>query len=89
MKLTDVVRQHGFQPSDLGEIHNAKLYQRSQQDGVVELLCVQKIGNVMKVDHIALTDMLGGLMPINEPMSQIIPKEKVERFLNSILKPVQ
>ena len=45
MKLTEVVAQHGFSPSDLREIQNAKLYQRQNPDGVLELLCVQKIGD--------------------------------------------
>ena len=85
MKLTSVVGQHGFTPSDLGEIHNAKLYQRENSDGALELLCVQKIGNVMKVNHIALLNLMGAMIPMNEPLDQIIPKEKVEEFLNAIL----
>ena len=85
MKLSDVVAQHGFQPSDLGEIHNAKLYQRENSDGALELLCVQKIGNVMKVNHIALLQMMGMMLPMNEPLDQLVPKEQVEGFLNTIL----
>ena len=85
MKLTDVVSQHGFHPSDLGEIHNAKLYQRQNTDGAMELLCVQKIGNVMKVNHIALMNLMGMMLPMNEPLDQIVPKERVEEFLNTIL----
>ncbi len=85
MKLTDVVSQHGFLPSDLGEIHNAKLYQRQNTDGALELLCVQKIGNVMKVNHIALMNLMGMMLPMNEPLDQIVPKEQVEGFLNTIL----
>ena len=85
MKLSDVVAQHGFHPSDLGEIHNAKLYQRENSDGPLELLCVQKIGNVMKVNHIALLNLMGAMIPMNEPLDQIVPKEKVEEFLNTIL----
>ncbi len=85
MKLTDVVAQHGFFPSDLGEIHNAKLYQRQNSDGALELLCIQKIGNVMKVNHIAVLQMMGMILPMNEPLNQIVPKEQVEGFLNTIL----
>jgi hypothetical protein len=85
VKLTSVVAQHGFTPSDLGEIHNAKLYQRENSDGALELLCVQKIGNVMKVNHIALMNLMGMMIPMNEPLDQIIPKEKVEEFLNAVL----
>jgi hypothetical protein len=85
VKLTDVVSQHGFHPSDLGEIHNAKLYQRQNTDGAMELLCVQKIGNVMKVNHIALMNLMGMMLPMNEPLDQIVPKERVEEFLNTIL----
>ena len=86
MKLSKVVAKHGFSPSDLGKIKNAKLYQRQNDDGVLELLCVQKIGNVMKVDRIALASMMGMLLPMSEPMNQIIPKENVEDYLNKTLR---
>ena len=51
MKLRNVVAEHGFAPSQLGEIENAKLYARHNEDGVMELLCIQKVGNVMRVDR--------------------------------------
>ena len=51
MKLSDVVAEHGFRPSELGSIENAKLYERHNNDGVMELLCVQKMGQVMRVDR--------------------------------------
>ena len=94
MKLTEVVAQHGFSPSDLGEIQNAKLYQRQNPDGVLELLCVQKIGNVMRVDRQPLMAIPLGdqpmLVPIGEGLNNmIIPKEQVESFLNSTLVPAQ
>ena len=94
MKLTEVVAQHGFSPSDLGEIQNAKLYQRQNPDGVLELLCVQKIGNVMRVDRQPLMAIPLGdqpmLVPIGEGLNNmIIPKEQVESFLNSTLTPAQ
>ncbi len=53
MKLTDIVSRHGFQVSNIANIKDAKLYTRINQDGVLEILCVQKIGNVMRVDRFA------------------------------------
>ena len=93
MKLTEVVSRHGFAPSSLGEIQNAKLYERQNPDGVIELLCVQKIGNVMRIDRKPLIYMRGEpsvLFPIGEGVSNlIIPMEQVETFLNSTLAPAQ
>jgi len=94
MKLTEVVAQHGFSPSDLGEIQNAKLYQRQNPDGVLELLCVQKIGNVMRVDRQPFMSIPFGeepiLMPVGEGVKNlIIRKEQVEKYLNSTLAPAQ
>ena len=68
MKLTEVVARHGFSPSDLGEIQNAKLYQRQNPDGVLELLCVQKIGNVMRVDRQPLMAIPLGDQPMLLPV---------------------
>ena len=39
MKLSDVVAQHGYQLSELGEIEKARLYERRNADGALELLC--------------------------------------------------
>ena len=94
MKLTEVVARHGFSPSELGEIQNAKLYQRQNPDGVLELLCVQKIGDVMRVDRQPLMALPLGdqpvLVPIGEGVSNmIIRKEQVEKYLNSTLAPAQ
>ena len=85
MKLTDVVKQHGFVPSDMAEIENAKLYQRINQDGVSELLCVQKIGNVMRINRIALLVGSGIVLPLSEPLDQILPTDKVEDYLTKTL----
>ena len=92
MKLTEVVARHGFSPSDMGEIQNAKLYQRQNPDGVLELLCVQKIGNVMRVDRQPLMAIPFGdqpmLIPVGEGVKNlIIRKEQVEKYLNSTLAP--
>ena len=87
MRLSDVVAKHGFSPSDLGKIKDAKLYQRQNNDGMLELLCVQRIGNVMRVDRIALASMMGALLPVSEPLNQILPKEEVEDYLNKTLAP--
>ncbi len=94
MKLTEVVARHGFSPSDMGEIQNAKLYQRQNPDGVLELLCVQKIGDVMRVDRQPLMAIPLGdqpvLVPVGEGVSNmIIRKEQVEKYLNSTLAPAQ
>ena len=89
MKLTDLVKQHGFEPSDLAEITNAKLYQRINADGMSELLCVQRIGNVMRINRIALLIGSGIVLPLSEPLDQILPTEKVEDYLNKTLTPVK
>ena len=85
MKLSDVVAQHGFEPSDLAEIKNAKLYQRINQDGVSELLCVQKIGNVMRINRIALLIGSGIVLPLSEKLDQLLPTDKVEDYLTKTL----
>ena len=51
MKLSDVVANHGFAPCNLARIEDALLYQREHHDGIVELLCVQKIVAEMRVDR--------------------------------------
>ncbi len=85
MKLTDVVKKHGFKPSELAEIKNAKLYQRVNPDGVNELLCVQKIGNVMRIDRLAVMNWDGMVLPVGQPVNQILPKEDVEGYLDTTL----
>ena len=95
MKLSNVVAGHGFRPSELASIDNAKLYERHNDDGVMELLCVQKIGNVMRVDRQPLLAFMGGtedvlgapiLLPVGTGISnQIVPKENLEDYLNSTL----
>ena len=85
MKLSKVVAKHGFSPSNLGKVKNAKLYQRQNADGVLELLCVQKIGNVMRIDRIALASMMGMLLPMSEPVNELVPKENTEDYLNTTL----
>ena len=69
MKLSDVVAQHGYQPSELGEIEKARLYERRNADGALELLCVQKIGNVFRVDCQALAEFPGlGMLPLGKEL---------------------
>ena len=91
MKLTDVVKQYGFEPSDMAEIHNAKLYERHNEDGVMELLCVQKIGNIMRVNRMPLVELSPGiLLPIGDGISnQVLPREDIEHYLNTTLVPIQ
>ena len=93
MKLSDVVAEHGFRPSELGSIENAKLYERHNNDGVMELLCVQKMGQVMRVDRqpllaISTEDVQKTpmLLPIGTGINnQIVPRESLEDYLNTTL----
>ena len=89
MKLSDMVAQHGYQPSDLGEIHEARLYERRNVDGALELLCVQKIGNVFRVDRQALAKFPGlGILPLGEGVAnKIIPRDQLEGYLDATLAP--
>ena len=87
MKLTDVVNKHGFEPSNLAEIKDAKLYQRINSDGVSELLCVQKVGNIMRINRIALLIGNGIVLPLSEPLDKILPTDKLEEYLNKTLAP--
>ena len=88
MKLTDVVKKYGFEPSDMAEIQNAKLYARDNLDGVSEFLCVQKIGNVMRINRIALLIGNGMVLPLSDKLDQILPTDKVEDYLTKTLSPV-
>ena len=93
MKLSDVVAEHGFRPSELGSIENAKLYERLNNDGVMELLCVQKMGQVMRVDRQPLLainpeDVQGKpmLLPIGTGVNnKIVPRDTLEDYLNTTL----
>ena len=90
MKLSDVVSRHGFSPSDLGQIDNAKLYERDAGNAISELLCVQKIGNIMKVNRIAIMIAQGPdgrpmIMPLGTAVDKIVPKGELEKYLNSTL----
>lgn len=93
MRLSDVVANHGFAPCNLATIENARLYQRQHDDGVLELLCVQKIGAEMRVDRQPLIPMVidGQLtMPIFLPLgnavsNQHIPTDRLEDYLNTTL----
>ncbi len=87
MKLTDLVRQHGFTPSDLGQIKDAKLYERDSGNAVSELLCVQKIGNIMRVSRIAIQVLPGLMLPLGNPVDKLIDKNKLESYLNLTLAP--
>ena len=93
MKLSDVVAEHGFRPCELGSIENAKLYERHNNDGVMELLCVQKMGQVMRVDRQPLLainpeDVQGKpmLLPIGTGVNnKIVPRDTLEDYLNTTL----
>ena len=87
MKLSDVVAQHGYQPSELGEIEKARLYERRNADGALELLCVQKIGNVFRVDRQALAELPGlGMLPLGQGVAnELIPRAELEGYLEATL----
>ena len=90
MKLSDVVSRHGFFPSDLGQIDNAKLYERDAGNSLSELLCVQKIGNIMKVNRLTIMVAQGPdgkpiIMPIGTAVDKILKKEELENYLNTTL----
>ena len=87
MKLTDVVAKYGYQPSDIAEIKDAKLYERRENELVSELLCVQRIGNVMRINRIALLKGSGSILPLGEPLDQILPTNQVEDYLTKTLTP--
>jgi len=90
MKLTNVVALHGFTPSHFAEIENAKLYSRQNSDGITELLCVQKIGKVMRVDRISILALAPGIiLPLGNGISnQVLARDEVEGYLNKTLAPV-
>ena len=93
MKLSDVVGEHGFIPSELGQIDQAKLYERQNDDGSLEILCIQKIGNAMRVDRQPVVAMaMHGheqstlFLPIGTGIkNHIILKENLEDYLNTTL----
>ena len=93
MKLSDVVAEHGFRLSALGSIESAKLYERHNNDGVMELLCVQKMGQVMRVDRQPLLAISSKddqetrmLLPVGKGINnQIVPRDSLEDYLNSTL----
>lgn len=87
MKLSDVVAQHGYQLSELGEIEKARLYERRNADGALELLCVQKIGNVFRVDRQALAELPGlGMLPLGQGVAnELIPRAELEGYLQATL----
>ena len=89
MKLSHVVAQHGYQPSELGEIEKARLYERRNADGALELLCVQKICNVFRIDRQALAEIPGlGVLPLGEGVAnQIIPRDQLQGYLEVTLAP--
>ena len=87
MKLSDVVAQHGYQLSELGEIEKARLYERRNADGALELLCVQKIGNVFRVDRQALAELPGlGMLPLGQGVAnELSPRAELEGYLQATL----
>ncbi len=87
MKLTNVVAKYGFVPSTLAQINNSNLYDRKNSDLVKELLCVQRIGNGMRVERMLLLIAAGLIIPIGEAVQEILPTSELEGFLEETLKP--
>ena len=87
MKLTDVVATHGFQPCELVDINNAKLYQRKVNGEIAEVLCVQKIGDIFRIDSVLLMELAPGmLVPVGQGVSnQLVPKDLLEKYLSKAL----
>ena len=93
MKLSDVVGKHGFIQSERAQIDQAKLYERQNADGILEILCIQKIGNAMRVDRQPLIAMaVDGhqhstfFLPIGEGIkNRMILTENLEEYLNLTL----
>ena len=87
MKLTDLVATYGYAPSDKGEISKAKLYERTNPDGVTELLCVQKVGYLFRVDLLPLMlHPMFGAQVVGQPLQNyMIHKDELEEFLKGFL----
>lgn len=85
MKLSDVVARHGFQPCGLAQIENARLYARLNADGVTELLCVQKHGELMQIDRLPLLIAAGMTLPVGDQLKKMLPKDELEGYLNTTL----
>ena len=89
MKLTNVVKQHGFVPSELARVDSALLYQRQNSDGAIELLCVQKLGehtHNMRVGRVTLLILPGPtIMQMGTRVDKIIGKGELEEYLNLTL----
>ena len=88
-----MVASHGFKPCRLARIDNGRLYQRQNLDGVLELLCIQKICDIMLVDRQPLIplnprDLFNAplFLPIGEAISDCrLPKDQLEDYLNTTL----
>lgn len=85
MRLTDVVARYGFEPCGLARIKNARLYARMNVDGITELLCVQKDGDLMHVDRLPLILAPGISLPVGNQLKMTLPKPKLEDYLNKTL----
>jgi hypothetical protein len=86
LKPTDIVARHGYRPSDLGEINQARLYERHHPDGARTLLCVQKIGQRFRLDRQAFTAVPGlGVRPLGAGVAKaIIPCDALEAYLAAV-----
>lgn len=82
MKLTDLVKTHGWDPYPVGPGYkNLKVYSKPGY-----LLGVQKIGNVYRVDAQQTMELGGTLLPISKALdNQIIAKEQLEPAIKALL----
>jgi len=82
VKLSDIMKNHGWSNYELGKPSNKlKVYQK---EGF--FLGVQKIGNLFRLDIQQVFDLGGFILPGDKVVDNtIIPRDQLEATLNEIL----
>ena len=82
MKLTDVMKSHGWEPYETDKDYNKlKVYQKDDL-----FFGVQKIGNVFRLDIQQCINLGGMMFPSQKVVdSEMIPREALEDTINQIL----
>ena len=82
MKLSDVMKSHGWTPYQTEKDYDKlKVYQKNDL-----LLGVQKIGNVFRVDIQQCMNLGGMMLPAQKVLdNQIVPLNSLELTLNNLL----
>jgi len=88
MKLSEVVAKFGFTKSDMASIKDAFLFERDVNGLLSEFLCIQKIGDIMRVDRAVVAIQPGFIQQIGTPVNKLIHKTGLEEYLNLTLAPV-